>query len=187
MSIPTSFTLGLSLSMDAFAASLVQGGQNRQARWRQALRTACYFGAFEALMPVVGWALGLVLGSLMASIDHWVAFGLLLAIGVKMIRESCQRETPAHSGGTHPVRLALVAMGTSIDAAAVGVTLVVLHIPVVMAALIIGGTTFVMTCAGFVLGGVVGQRLPRIAEAGGGLLLIGIGTLILIEHTMLLG
>lgn len=138
-------------------------------------------------MPVIGWALGIFLGSLMATIDHWIAFGLLLAIGLKMIHEAWQGREKERPDASNPVRLMLVALGTSIDAAAVGVTLVVLKIPIVTAALTIGAVTFIVTCAGFMLGGAAGRRLPRFAEAAGGLLLIGIGSTILVEHTLLLG
>lgn len=186
MTLATSFSLGVSLSMDAFAASIAQGAQSKGARFRQALRTALYFGTFEALTPVIGWTLGLLIGSAMAQIDHWVAFGLLLAIGLKMIRNAVRgRETEGVTASAHSARLAMLALGTSIDAAAVGVTLVVLEIPIIMAALIIGATTFAFTCAGFMLGGLAGKRLPRFAEGAGGLLLIGIGVKILFSHIVL--
>lgn len=172
--------------MDAFAASVAQGAKTKGARMREALRAACYFGSFEAITPVIGWALGTLLGSAMAHIDHWVAFGLLVSIGLKMIRDAWHaptRQQPKNRPGF--TRMTLLALSTSIDAAAVGVTLVVLQIPIVIAALVIGGTTFVMTCAGFMLGGVAGNRMPRYAEGLGGLLLIGIGIQTLLEHTIL--
>lgn len=186
MSLTTSLALGLSLSMDAFAASVTQGARARRDRLHQALRTAFYFGLFEAGFPVLGWAAGLALGTFMARVDHWIAFILLLGIGLKMMHDGLRpRIAPAtekpHSRG----RLALLAVGTSVDAAAVGITLVVLGISIVQAALIIGVTTFLMTCAGFLLGGLAGPRLPRYAEALGGVLLIAIGSRILLSHTML--
>lgn len=172
--------------MDAFAASIAQGAQSRGARLRQALRTALYFGTFEALTPVIGWTLGLLIGSAMARIDHWVAFSLLLLIGLKMIRDAVRgREKKSATPGVVSGQLALVALSTSIDAAAVGVTLIVMQIPIVTAALIIGATTFVFTCAGFMLGGLAGKQLPRFAEGAGGLLLIGIGAKILFSHIVL--
>lgn len=169
--------------MDAFAASVAQGAKTRSTRTREALHTACYFGFFEALTPVIGSTLGTLLGSAMAHIDHWIAFGLLVAIGLKMIRDALRASERAQRQSSPGfARMALLALSTSVDAAAVGVTLVVLQIPIVMAALVIGGTTFVMTCAGFVLGGVAGRRMPRYAEGLGGLLLIGIGTQTLLQH-----
>lgn len=171
--------------MDAFAASVAQGAQTKGTRLRQALCTALYFGTFEALTPVLGWTLGLLIGSAMAQIDHWVAFGLLLVIGLKMIRDAVRGREKASTKGIRSTQLALVALGTSIDAAAVGVSLVVLEIPIVTAALIIGATTFTFTCAGFMLGGLAGKRLPRFAEGAGGLLLIGIGVKILFSHIVL--
>lgn len=122
----------------------------------------------------------------MAHIDHWIAFGLLVAIGLKMIRDAWRAsERAQRQGGPGFGRMVLLALSTSVDAAAVGVTLVVLQIPIVMAALVIGSTTFVMTCAGFILGGVAGNRMPRYAECLGGLLLIGIGMQTLLQHTVL--
>lgn len=171
--------------MDAFAASVAQGAQTRATRVRAALRTASYFGVAEAVLPMVGWALGTLLGSTMARIDHWVAFGLLVAIGLKMVRDawraSHRRPRQASPGA---LRMMLLALSTSVDAAAVGVTLVVLKIPIVVAALIIGATTFVMTYAGFMLGGIAGHRIPRYAEGAGGLMLIAIGIQTLLQHTI---
>jgi len=172
--------------MDAFAASVAQGAKTRGTRAREAMRTACYFGGFEAVTPVIGWTLGTVLGSAMAQVDHWVAFGLLMAIGLKMLRDAWHTpRQPRRHRGPGPARMALLALSTSIDAAAVGVTLVVLQIPIVIAAVVIGGTTFVMTCAGFMLGGVAGNHMPRYAEALGGFLLMSIGTQTLLQHTIL--
>ncbi|MES1934765.1 hypothetical protein C27AD_00360 [Salinisphaera hydrothermalis C27AD] len=129
---------------------------------------------------MIGWTLGALLGSAMAHIDHWIAFGLLVAIGLKMIRDAWRAsERAQRQSGPGLGRMALLALSTSVDAAAVGVTLVVLQIPIVMAALVIGSTTFVMTCAGFML---AGRRMPRYAEGLGGLLLIGIGTQTLLQH-----
>ena len=188
MSFTTSLSLGLSLSMDAFAASVAQGARSRNDRLRQAVRTAFYFGLFEAVFPIIGWGLGLMLGKVMAQVDHWVAFLLLVGIGLKMIHDGLRpRLEPVRARPHSTGRIALLALGTSVDAAAVGVTLVVLGIPIVQAALVIGVTTFMMTCAGFLLGGLAGPRLPRFAEALGGLLLIAIGAKILLEHTVLSG
>ncbi|GAB3678327.1 manganese efflux pump MntP [Salinisphaera aquimarina] len=186
VSLVTSFSLGVSLSMDAFAASVAQGARVDGARSRNALRTASYLGAFEMLLPVVGWVLGTLLGSFMAQVDHWIAFVLLAGIGGKMIHDAVRHERRGSSDpAPSPGRLLLLAIGTSLDAAAVGVTLVVLQVPILLAALIIGMTTFAMSYAGFMLGGVAGDRMPRYAEIGGGLMLIGIGTRTLLEHTLL--
>lgn len=173
--------------MDAFAASIAQGAQAPRTRLRDAIRIALFFGVFEAVFPVLGWALGLVLGSLMAQLDHWVAFVLLLCVGMKMIRDgvTLTPENQASKSATSMGRLTVMALATSIDAAAVGITLVVLGIPILQAAIIIGAVTFVLTCSGFMLGGMVTSTVPRYAEALGGILLIAIGCKILIEHTLL--
>lgn len=187
MSVVTSFSLGLSLSMDAFAASIAQGAKAPRARLRDAIRIALFFGFFEAVFPVLGWALGLMIGSLMAQLDHWVAFILLLCVGLKMVRDglTLAPENPNSKSAASVGRLSVMALATSIDAAAVGVTLVVLGIPIVQAAIIIGAVTFVLTCSGFLLGGMVTSTVPRYAEVLGGILLIAIGSKILLEHTLL--
>ncbi|MES1952108.1 hypothetical protein S4A8_14689 [Salinisphaera sp. S4-8] len=170
--------------MDAFAASVTQGARQRHTPMTEALRVAFYFGTLEALLPLIGWSLGLALGSMIAAVDHWIAFVLLLGIGTKMIYEAV-RSGGRQSASTAPAstaRMLLLALGTSIDAAAVGMPLLVLGVPIVPAVLIIGATTFAMTCLGFMLGGVAGKRVPRYAEGFGGFVLIGIGTAILIEH-----
>lgn len=184
MSLVTSVSLGFSLSMDAFAASVAQGAQARRERWRRALRMAAYCGVLEGTTPLIGWALGLWLGAVIAQVDHWIAFVLLLAIGAKMIRDG-RRPGPAvirqsQSRG----RTMLIALSTSVDAAAVGLTLVVLGVPIYQAAIVIGLVTFGMTMVGFMLGGLAAPSLSRHAETLGGLLLIGIGCHTLLEHTV---
>lgn len=166
---------------------VAQGAKAQNVRRFDAFRTALFFGVFEALFPILGWALGLMLGSVMAQIDHWIAFFLLLAIGLKMIRDGFAQSSVAtgHPNTPSAARMAAMALATSIDAAAVGVTLVVLDIPILQAAAIIGAVTFAFTYTGYTLGGLINSRLPRYAETVGGFLLIGIGCKILIEHTLL--
>jgi putative Mn2+ efflux pump MntP len=182
----TLFFLALALSMDAFAAALSQGARAQPAPTAgSALRVGLAFGVAQALMPLLGWALGLAFASVMREVDHWVAFILLAIIGARMVREGLaaddgEREGPASvaSGGA----LFVLAIATSIDAAAAGVTLELLEQPVLVACGVIGVVTLAMASAGVMIGKVVGMLAGQRAEVLGGVILIGIGTKILIEH-----
>jgi manganese efflux pump family protein len=177
--------LAFSMSADAFAAALAKGSALDRAHWSEALRTGILFGTVEAITPVIGWAGGLVAIAYITEIDHWIAFTLLGGIGTKMLWDSF-RHVPEkirlnrHSIGT----LLLTAIGTSIDAMAVGIGLAFLNVNIAAVALSIGVATLAMTTVGILLGRVLGERFGRIAEALGGVGLILIGTKILIEHTM---
>ena len=149
--------LAFSMSADAFAAALGKGSVLHRPRLGEALRTGLVFGTVEAITPVIGWAAGIAASTYIAAIDHWIAFALLL----------------------------VTAVGTSIDAMAVGVTLALVNADIAMTAVAIGLATFLMTTIGILIGRIIGGRFGRMAEALGGLGLIGIGTRILIEHTML--
>lgn len=184
----TILLLSLSLSADAFAAAIGRGTVHRPTL-TAAIRAGLVFGAIEAVTPVIGWALGLVAADFVQSIDHWIAFGLLCAVGGKMIWEATRQNPPDNANGSTPRsrgsgRLALVAtaVGTSLDAAAVGVSLAFLGVNIGIIALSIGLTTFVLATLGMLIGRVAGKRLGPAAELIGGLLLIGMGTRILLEH-----
>ena len=172
------------LAADAFAVSVGKGMHLRVFAWKQALTLALTFGAFQGLMPVVGWALGSTLADTIVAYDHWVAFGLLAAIGAKMIWES----RGVHDEGREPqpaiqVReLVILGVATSIDALAVGVSLAFLDVSITQAALTIGLVTAGLSLLGVWLGHYAGRRLSSCAELVGGLVLIGIGVKILIEH-----
>jgi manganese efflux pump family protein len=176
--------LSLSMSTDAFAASVGRGASHRP-NLVGALKAGAVFGVIEAATPVIGWALGLIAAGMVEKVDHWIAFGLLAAVGARMVWEGLQpaeadeADKPARGG-----RLALVAtaVGTSIDAAAVGVGLAFLGANIWVIALSIGLTTFVATTIGMLIGKVVGRRFGKAAELVGGVALILIGALILAEH-----
>jgi putative Mn2+ efflux pump MntP len=178
--------LAFSMSADAFAAALGKGSALDRPRLGDALRVGLVFGIVEAITPVIGWAAGLAASAYITAIDHWIAFALLSAVGGKMIWDSMRR--PAEQARQQPHSFGLLmmtAIGTSIDAMAVGVTLAFLNANIVMTALAIGLATFVMTTIGILLGRILGEKFGRIAETLGGAGLILIGTKILIEHTML--
>ena len=175
--------LSLSMSTDAFAAAVGRGAAHRPTLG-SALKAGAVFGIIEAITPLIGWSLGLIAAGFVEQIDHWIAFILLGAVGGKMIWESLQPvggedDAPARSG---PWALIATAVGTSIDAAAVGVGLAFLGANIWVIALSIGFTTFVLTTIGMLIGRAVGARFGKTAELIGGIALIGLGTLILLEH-----
>ena len=182
MSVWEVFLLGVGLSMDAFAVSICKGLSVRELRFRNILAAGLYFGGFQALMPVLGWILGRQFEHLITSIDHWIAFGLLGLIGANMIREACgAKEEKADSSFSARAMLPL-AVATSIDALAVGITFAFLSVNVAGAATLIGCTTFAFGAAGVIIGHQFGARWKKKAEILGGVLLILLGVKILLEH-----
>ncbi|PCG14117.1 MULTISPECIES: manganese efflux pump MntP [Sphingomonas] len=182
--------LGASLSVDAFAAALGKGAQQQRARWSDALRVGLVFGVFEAATPAVGWLLGYLVNDWIADWDHWVSFGLLLAIGGHMIVQALKGDDPDAPAAVVPapgeapdyLRLSLTAIATSIDAAAVGVTLALMDVNVLVACIVIGATTSVVATAGVMLGKRVGAYLGHYATVAGGVVLIAVGSAILYQH-----
>ena len=168
--------LALSMSADAFAAACGKGAGLEKPHWREALRTGLIFGVIEAITPVIGWACGRALGGFIAAFDQWVAFGLLVLIGGKMLWDAMRRHADAQKPQSHAFGvLALTALGTSIDALAVGVTLALVNANIVVNALAIGAATFTMTTIGVMTGRFLGDRFGRYAEAAGGIALIAMG------------
>ncbi|MEH3160238.1 MAG: manganese efflux pump MntP family protein [Sphingomonas taxi] len=178
--------LGASLSVDAFAAALGKGATERRLGLPDAIKVGIVFGFFEALTPALGWLLGFMLNDWIADYDHWVAFALLFAVGAYMVREALQGKDPAETadGGGSPglVRLAATAIATSIDAAAVGITLALMDVNIWIACLVIGGTTTLVATSGVMLGKHIGPYLGRYAGILGGFVLIAIGGSILAQH-----
>jgi manganese efflux pump family protein len=177
--------LGASLSVDAFAASLSKGATEHRNRWRDAVRVGVVFGFFEAITPALGYFLGYMLNDTIAAYDHWVAFGLLVTVGVYMVREAV---TGTDDVATEPRidvtywRLAITAIATSIDAAAVGISLALMDVNVWIACLIIGGITTIVATSGVILGKHIGPYLGRYAGILGGFVLVAIGGSILFQH-----
>ncbi len=176
MSILPVLFLALSMSADAFAAACGKGAALERPHWGEALRTGLIFGGIEAVTPVIGWAAGRAVGGYIAAFDHWVAFGILAAIGGKMLWDAARRHGEEEKPQSHSfLVLAMTAVGTSIDALAVGVTLALVGADIVVNALAIGAATFTMTTIGVMTGRFLGDRFGRYAEAAGGLVLIAIG------------
>ncbi|MBU0936489.1 MAG: manganese efflux pump MntP family protein [Spirochaetes bacterium] len=183
---------GFALSMDAFAVSVSSGICIADLKFRHALRAALAFGLFQFLMPLAGYAAGISFAGLIAAWDHWVAFGLLAAVGGKMLWEalhikdeaSCSDDEKAHKNILSLRVLLVLAIATSIDALAVGVSYSLLGVPIFLAAGIIGLITFVFCLFGCEFGKRLGARFERGAEVLGGVVLIGIGVKILLEHLL---
>ena len=178
------FLLGVGLSMDAFAASICQGLKMQELKfWRVAV-IGLFFGGFQAMMPLAGWILGTQFEQYIVSIDHWIAFGLLVLIGSKMIIDSLSKEDECKTMrvSSFAGELLLLAVATSIDALAVGVSFAFLKVDIGLAIAVIGATTFVISAIGVWMGNRFGSKHKQKAEIAGGVILCLIGLKILLEH-----
>lgn len=173
--------LAAGLSMDAFAVSICKGLSVQKRSPKHSLIAGAYFGGFQALMPLIGWLLGRQFQDFIKSVDHWIAFVLLALIGANMIRESFGGEETLNDSFSPRAMLPL-AVATSIDALAIGVTFAFLSVDILPAILMIGVTTFLFSAAGVVIGNVFGSRYKSKAELAGGIILVVLGIKILIEH-----
>lgn len=184
MSLFEIFLIGVGLSMDAFAVSVCKGLSVKKLSIKHLLIVGLYFGGFQALMPLIGYGLGVNFRSQIESFDHWIAFILLVLIGINMIREAIGGEEeevevcPCFSFKN----MLLLGIATSIDALAVGVTFAFLGIYIFTSIAIIGMTTFIISIAGVKIGNVFGSRYKSKAELAGGAILILLGFKILLEH-----
>lgn len=187
MNLLTTILLALGMSVDAFAAALARGAGSLHYTWRQTVKTALIFGIVETITPLIGWLAGSMAQKFIAEYDHWLAFGLLLALGLKMIWGALHDgdETAAAYGNRTDATLTLTvitAIATSIDSMVVGVGLAFLDANIWLTALAIGTSTTIMAAVGLRLGRLLGQKIGSRAEMAGGVVLIGIGTFILLEH-----
>ena len=188
MNLLTTILLALGMSVDAFAAALARGAGSLHYTWRPTVKTALIFGIVETITPLIGWLAGSMTQKFIAEYDHWLAFGLLLALGLKMIWGALHDngdETAAADGNRTDTTLTLTiitAIATSIDSMVVGVGLAFLDANIWLTALAIGTSTTIMAAVGLRLGRLLGQKIGSRAEMAGGVVLIGIGTFILLEH-----
>ena len=188
MGIAELFLIGVGLSMDAFAVSVCKGLTMRKMRWKQGAVIALFFGGFQALMPLAGWALGKQFEQYITRIDHWIAFLLLGWIGGKMIWDAFHgEEEESVKAGFDLKELFVLAVATSIDALAVGITFAFLQVAILPAVTLIGCTTFVISLAGVWIGHKFGGKLKDKATLAGGIILCLIGLKILLEHLGMLG
>ena len=185
------FMIGVGLSMYAFAASICKGLNMRRLNIKNMLIIGLFFGGFQALMPAVGWLLGKQFESYITSVDHWVAFALLVFIGGKMIYDVFTKKNEDECGEkTNRLDMKEVltlAVATSIDALAVGISFAFLQVDILKAVSVIGVTTFVLSVIGVAVGNVFGSKYEKKATLAGGIILILIGLKILLEHTGMLG
>ena len=182
MSFAELLLVAVGLSMDAFAVAVCRGLEMRKIDYRQALLIAVFFGGFQALMPVVGYLLGAGFERYISDFDHWIAFLLLAFIGGKMIWEAVRGEEEEQAGALDLKLLLMMAVATSIDALAVGITFAFLQMEILSSAATIGITTFVLSFAGVCVGNRFGARYKKKAESVGGVGLVLIGAKILLEH-----
>ena len=182
MSLFELFIIAVGLSMDAFAVSVCKGLSTSDVRPLNMLCAGLWFGLFQALMPLIGYLLGVNFSSFIQSVDHWIAFILLGIIGGNMIREACSGECENESDSLDIKTMFLLAVATSIDALAVGITFAFLKVNIAAAVSFIGITTFIISAAGVKIGNIFGTKYKSKAELAGGIILILLGLKILLEH-----
>ncbi len=180
MSLGSLFIIAVGLSMDAFAVAICKGLSVEKAKVKHFLITGAYFGGFQAAMPLIGYLLGSQFSKYIEKYDHWVAFILLALIGANMIRESFGDEEKQHDSFSFKTMLPL-ALATSIDALAVGVSFACLDVKIIPAVSLIGITTFIFSAAGIKIGNIFGTKYKSKAELLGGIILIVMGLKILLE------
>ncbi len=176
--------IAIGLSMDAFSVSICKGLTTKRFSWRMALVCGLWFGFFQALMPTIGYFLGAQFQEMIEAYDHWIAFGLLFLIGANMIREAIwgKEEEGKENGVLDFKTMLLLAIATSIDALAVGVSFACIQVKLWSSVVVIGLTTFVFSVLGVKIGNVFGSKYEKLAGIIGGIILILIGLKILMEH-----
>lgn len=176
------FVIAVGLSMDAFAVSICKGLSMKKMNWQNAILAGFYFGGFQAGMPLIGYFLGIQFQTKIMSADHWIAFILLCLIGSNMIREAMSKEEVPANDSFDVKTMLLLAVATSIDALAVGVTFAFLNVDIIPAVSFIGVITFILSMLGIKIGNVFGSIYKNKAELAGGIVLILMGVKILSEH-----
>ncbi|MBN1358385.1 manganese efflux pump [Candidatus Bathyarchaeota archaeon] len=182
MDIITIIFIAVGLAMDAFAVSIANGMSSRSQKRKNALIVALFFGTFQMLMPVVGWLAGITMAELIMEVDHWIAFGLLAFIGLKMIYDSSKKESGIEGSKLRVHMLLTLAVATSIDALMVGLSFAFLQTSLVTPIIVIGVVTFSLSFVGFLFGNVIGKLFGNKIKAVGGIILIAIGIKMLFEH-----
>lgn len=184
MDLLSLFLIAVGLSMDAFAVSVCKGLATPKYKLKYSMICGAWFGGFQALMPAVGYLLSVNFKKYITAIDHWIAFVLLALIGFNMIREALKNDDEGADPSFTAKSMSLLAVATSIDALAIGITFAFLDVNIVAAVLFIGVCTFVISAAGVKIGSAFGTRFKSKAEIAGGAILIILGLRILVEHLM---
>lgn len=182
MGVTELLLLSIGLAMDAFAVSICKGISMKKMNWKKALIVGAYFGIFQALMPIIGFFLGSTFEDLVTHIDHWIAFVLLVAIGGNMLKEAFANNSENCNDNVDFRTMSILAIATSIDALAVGITFAFLQADIWISATIIGIVTFIISIIGVKIGNRFGNKYERRAETVGGFILIFMGIKILLEH-----
>ena len=174
--------IAIGLAMDAFTVSICKGLSMKKMSWKKAIIVGLYFGIFQALMPIIGYFLGSTFEDLVTHIDHWIAFVLLVAIGRNMLKEAFANHSENCNDNVDFKTMSILAIATSIDALAIGITFAFLQVNIWISAIIIGIVTFAISIIGVKIGNEFGDRYERRAETVGGFILIFMGVKILLEH-----
>ena len=174
-------SIGIGLSMDAFAVSICKGLSMKKFNWKNTIIIALWFGTFQALMPAIGYGLGATFSDFVQSVDHWIAFIFLSIIGINMIIESTKKDEDKVNDKIDFKTMLILAIATSIDALAVGITFAFFEVNLFLAILVIGLITFVISAIGVIIGNKFGNKFQNKAELAGGIILILIGLKILLE------
>ena len=186
MGIIELIVLSVGLAMDAFAVAVCKGLSMTKMKWENACIVGMYFGGFQALMPLIGYLLGISFQNQIVNIDHWIAFILLGAIGINMIKEAISKDSEKQNDSIKFKDMLILAVATSIDALAVGITFAFLKVNIWLAISLIGIITFVISILGVKIGNIFGDKYEKKAEFAGGLILILLGVKILLEHLAIL-
>lgn len=184
MSLLVLMGTAVGLSMDAFAVAICKGVAIKKVRIKDCVIVGAWFGGFQALMPLFGYLLGVQFKKQIESFDHWVAFALLSIIGISMIKEALSKDEDEADASLKPRKMVILAIATSIDALAVGVTFALLSVNIWLAITLIGIFTFLLSAIGVKIGNVFGEKYKSKAEFVGGVILILLGIKILLEHIM---
>ena len=174
--------ISIGLAMDAFAVSVCKGLAMKKMSWKKAIIIGLYFGIFQAVMPVIGYFLGTTFERFITNVDHWVAFILLVGIGINMVKEAFDKESENRNDNVDVKTMLVLSIATSIDALAIGITFACLKIHIVMPVITIGLITFIISVIGVKIGNRFGDKYEKKAEIMGGVILILLGIKILLEH-----
>lgn len=187
MEIVTIIVLAIGLAMDAFAVSVCKGLSIQNTKLKDSIIVGAWFGGFQALMPLIGYLAGVNFAKYIEAFDHWIAFGLLALIGINMIRESFNKEEKEESASLAAKIMLVLAIATSIDALAVGISFAFVNYNIILSIIFIGAITFAISAIGVKIGSIFGTKYKNKAELAGGLILILIGLKILFEHLGIFG
>ena len=178
--------IAIGLAMDAFAVSICKGLSMKKMSWKKALIVGMYFGIFQGIMPIIGYFLGSTFETLVTQIDHWIAFILLTLIGANMLKEAVEKECEGCNDSVDFKTMIMLAIATSIDALAVGISFAFLKTNIILSALVIGIITFAICVIGVKIGNKFGDKYEKKAEITGGIILIIMGVKILLEHLVII-